>query len=147
MIWVLDASVAVRWFIRQESVPNSEAILRRVIDQPMSFAVPELFCFETFSVLCRVHPHAQTVFTQGLMPLINGGILRHPMTDSLSQNACRFVDMGLTGYDACYAALACELNGVWLTFDKKAHRCIANEKVSHDLKAGMPSGWDWEVSR
>jgi predicted nucleic acid-binding protein len=30
------------------------------------------------------------------------------------------VEKGLTGYDACYAALAKEIGGLWLTFDGKA---------------------------
>jgi predicted nucleic acid-binding protein len=46
--------------------------------------------------------------------------------------------MGLTGYDACYAALAYDLDGKWLTFDRKAHRLIRNEKVSIFLGDEMP---------
>ena len=38
-------------------------------------------------------------------------MLRHPMTDGLAVKANRFVKKGLTGYDACYAALALDLKG------------------------------------
>jgi len=59
MIWVLDASVAVRWFLKNESHPNADAVLQRLIDCPEFFAVPELFCFEVYAVLCRLHPSGQ----------------------------------------------------------------------------------------
>lgn len=147
MIWVIDASVAVRWFFKEERHPCGDAVLRRLIDRPENFAVPELFCFEVFSVLCRIHPRVHDVFINGLLPLINSGLLRHPMTESLADHAMHFTEKGLTGYDACYAALALELNGVWLTFDQKAHRVIQHEGISHDLTSGLPDKWEYDLSR
>jgi len=47
---------------------------------------------------------------------------------------------GLTGYDARYAALAEDLNGIWLTFDKKAHRLIQQHNISFLLEKEMPTG-------
>jgi len=47
----------------------------------------------------------------------------------------------LTGHDACYAALAQDLRGLWLTFDKKAHRMIKKVKVSLFLEEEMPKNW------
>ena len=49
MIWVLDASVAVRWFIEEEVHPHADEVLDKLIDEPERFAVPELFAFEVFS--------------------------------------------------------------------------------------------------
>jgi len=141
MIWVIDASVALRWFIEDEKHPNSEAVLEKVIYEPESFAVPELFAFEVFSVLQRVHPNALAAFRKGIIPILQFGILRQPMTDTLAVKADHFVKLGLTGYDACYAALARDLKGIWLTFDKKAHELIQKEKVSCLLEDGMPAGW------
>lgn len=137
MIWVIDASVAVRWFIEEEAHPNADEILSMVVDSPERFAVPELFAFEVFSVLQRLHPNGLEVFRKGIIPLLEGGILRHPMTDDLALKADRFVRLGLTGYDACYAALAKDLKGLWLTFDQKAHKKLKKEKVSHYLADGI----------
>jgi predicted nucleic acid-binding protein len=141
MIWVLDASVAVRWFLKDEIHPNADAVLARMIDHPEFFAVPELFCFEVYAVLCRIHPSGQDAFVKGMMPILNSGILRHPMTESLATRASRFVQKGLTGYDACYAALAKEIRGTWLTFDQKAHDIVARERISHDLAKALPRAW------
>ena len=51
------------------------------------------------------------------------------------------IKLGLTGYDACYAALAKDLSGLWLTFDKRAHRMIKKVKVSLFLEEEMPPSW------
>ena len=141
MIWVIDASVAVRWFLTEEADPAADSVLREVIDKPETFAVPELFSFEVLAVLCRTHPRGMSVFRDGLLPLLSAGILRHPMTDVLALQAEPFLSQGLTAYDACYAALARELQGSWLTYDRKAHRRIRRLGVSHLLFDGLPSNW------
>ncbi len=141
MIWVVDASVALRWLIEEEVHPCAEKVLKKIIDEPERFAVPELFSFEVFSVLQRVHPDGLQAFRKGVIPLLQIGIFRQPMTDNLAVHAKHFVKLGLTGYDACYAALARDLKGNWLTFDKKAHRLIQKEGISSFLEDGMPKNW------
>lgn len=142
MIWVIDASVAVRWLLAEESDSAADAVLRKVIDMPGIFAVPELFAFEVLAVLCRTHPRGAAAFSDGILPILNAGVLRHPMTERLVTGIAPFVQAGLTAYDACYAALARGLGGVWLTYDGKAHRRIRSHGVSHPLSTGLPSGWE-----
>jgi predicted nucleic acid-binding protein len=141
MIWVIDASLAVKWFLDDEAHPNADAILCRLIDHPESFAVPELFCFEVYAVLCRIHPSGHRVFIKGMIPILNGGIFRRPMTENLARQATRYVLKGLSGYDAAYAALAHEMKGMWLTFDDKAHQCLLKEGISHLMTQGLPKKW------
>lgn len=142
MIWVVDASVAVRWFIEQECHPHADLVLEKMLSQPERFAVPELFSFEVYAVLSRIHPQGKEAFLKGMIPVLQCGMLRYPMTESLARQASIFVDRGLTGYDACYAALAKELKGVWLTFDNKAHKLIQKHKLSHVLSKNLPENWD-----
>ena len=141
MIWVIDSSVAVRWFLKSEQHSHADAVMERVVRQTGQFIVPELFGFEVYAVLCRLHPKGSEVFVEGVMPLLEGGILRQPMTVNLARQAFFYVEKGLTGYDACYAALAKEIGGLWLTFDRKAHRCIENCGVSLNLMEGLPEKW------
>lgn len=141
MIWIIDASVALKWFIEDELNPNADAVFEKVVETPDIFAVPELFAFEVYAVLQRVHPWGLEVFRKAILPILQGGILRHPMTEKLALAADYFTNLGLTGYDACYAGLAKDLNGVWLTFDSKAHRLIEKEKISWLLEIKMPKGW------
>ncbi|HSW38627.1 MAG TPA: type II toxin-antitoxin system VapC family toxin [Acidobacteriota bacterium] len=138
MIRVIDASVAVKWFIEEEAHPHADKILEMVVKSPQSFAVPELFAFEVFSVLHRLHPDGTMVFQKGIIPLLEGGMLRHPMTSDLALKAGHFVRAGLTGYDACYAALAEDIKGLWLTFDEKAHSILKSENISFCLRDSFP---------
>ena len=141
MIWVIDASVAVRWFIEDEIHPNAEKVLMKLIGQPDAFTVPELFAFEVYAVLQRLHPEGLEVFRKGIIPLLQGGMFRQPMTEKLAKKANRYVQMGLTGYDACYAALAKDVKGMWLTFDREAHILIQKENVSCFVGQKMPLNW------
>ena len=63
MKFVIDASVAARWFILQESNANSEEVLQRVLSEPESFAVPELFFFEVLG-----SPRQDTPASPGSLP-------------------------------------------------------------------------------
>ena len=147
MIWVIDASVAIRWFIEEETHPHADEILKGIIDDPERFAVPELFGFEVFSVLLRIHSNGLAAFKKGVIPILQLGVFRQPMTGNLARLANQFVKLGLTGYDACYAALSKNLNGTWLTFDKKAHQLIQKEKVSCLLDDGLPNGWPDPINK
>jgi len=141
MKFVIDASVAVRWYILEESDANAEEVLQRVIREPELFAVPELFFFEVLTVLGRTHPHPFETYQDAFLPVVEGGVFRHPMTSDLASHSCRFLAKGLTGCDACYAGLAAELGARWITFDRRAHELIASEKVSVDLGEGLPTDW------
>jgi len=140
MIWIIDASLAVRWFIEAEAHARADAVLEEVIDRPETFAVPELFAFEVFSVLQRLHPNGLDAFRKGVLPILQGGVFHQPMTEGLAVKANSLISLGLTGYDACYAALARDLLGIWLTFDRKVHTLIQKEKVSF-LEEKMQKDW------
>ena len=141
MTWVVDASVAVRWFLKEEANKNADEVLRRIVEQPDEFAVPELFTFEVYAVLQRLHPNGLQVYKQGVIPLLQAGIFRQPMTENLAIKANQFVKKGLTVYDACYAALAKDIKGLWLTFDEKAHRLIQEDNISLLLFENLPKEW------
>ncbi len=115
--------------------------MEQVVRQTGRFMAPELFAFEVYAVLCRLHPQGSEVFVEGMLPILEGRIIRQPMTGNLARNAFFYVEKGLTGYDACYAALAKEIGGLWLTFDGKAHRCIKNCGVSLNLMEVLPENW------
>ena len=141
MIWVIDASVALRWYLEEEVHDCADEVLKKVVENPGRFAVPELFAFEVYAVLQCLHPNGLQAFRKGIIPLLQGGMLRHPMTEELAVKANRFVRKGLTGYDGCYAALALDLKGCWLTFDRKAHQLIEKDEISCLLSEGLPEDW------
>ncbi len=138
MKYVIDASVVLAWYLEGIDAPNADTVLVSMVDNPWNYAVPELFLYEVFSVLHRHHPYPQKVFIQDVDRLLRSGILRYPMTENICMRAERFIRKGLTGYDSVYAALAEELEGKWLTLDKKAHELIRDEKLSVNLLETLP---------
>ena len=130
--------MAIRWFIEEEEHPNSTLVLERLVSKPELFAVPELFSFEVFAVLNRIHPEAH-LHLESIIPILQGGLLRYPMTDELARRSFSYCYEGLSGYDATYASLAEMLDALWLTFDSKAHRRIEGRMVSMDLRSEAPS--------
>jgi predicted nucleic acid-binding protein len=131
--YILDASVAIKWYVKGTEHPNADIIMEMLIEKPNNFAVPELFSYEMLSVLYMHHPEAKQIFDKDINRILHSGILRYPMTENIYTRSDRFVKAGLNGYDAVYVALAEELNGVWLTFDVKAHNKIVSEKLSINL--------------
>ena len=132
MIAVLDPSVALKWFApdgdRQDTV--AERILREVVARPARFVVPELFVHEMLAVLCRRMRQATDV-QRAYARLVRLGLRRVRLDDRLARRAAHLAyEHRLGGYDACYAALAAELNGEWLTFDRAAHVRIASIGLS-----------------
>ena len=138
---MVDSSVALRWYLKEERSASAEAVHRRILEEPALFAVPELFGYEVFAVLLRVHPHPWRTFQEGILPLLQSGVLRYPLTEAVARRAARFTGLGLAGYDAMYAALAEELDARWLTFDTKAQARLDSEAVSFDLNGGLPEDW------
>lgn len=141
MTFVLDASVALRWLLASTPEPDADAVLALVVAEPKRFAVPELFPFECFSVLSRLHPDAESTWRKGVEPVLSSGVQRYPFTGKLMTAALPFVERGLTGYDAAYAGLAKLTDGLWLTYDKAAHRRLKGEQVSFLMGSGLPPSW------
>ena len=125
--------MAIKWYVKGTEHQNANLVLTKLLKEPELFAVPELFSYEILSVLYRLHPRAQEIYSEDINRIFHSGILRYPMTENIYTRADRFIKMGLIGYDAVYVALAEELGGQWLTFDAKAHKKISSENLSINL--------------
>ncbi len=131
-MYILDPSVALKWFAPDGDVQDgvAERILREVVEHPARFAVPELFFHEMLAVLCRRMTQAKDA-SRAMDRLTRLGLRRIRLDDRLGRTAVRLAFRHrLSGYDACYAALALELNAAWLTFDQAAHDRIASAGIS-----------------
>ncbi len=134
MITLIDASVAIKWFLHQErGRDRAVGVLQNVKNHPQDFAVPELFFNEMLAVLCRllkdpieITGHLGLLQDLGLVRLGNG-------RDTLSLAAELAKKFRLSGYDAIYAANAKLIKGTWLTADSRAHKKIANLRISRLL--------------
>ena len=119
---VLDASVALKWFVEDEPlVDEARTVLDAIGEDPAPYAIPELFMNELLAVLARL-PGANAERVQKALDLVESlGLARigngHELLAAAAGFAC---DWGLSGYDAVYVALASLTSGVWLTADARA---------------------------
>jgi predicted nucleic acid-binding protein len=133
---VLDASVAVKWFVDGEPlVREAQAVLSEIEQSPEQFLVPELFMNELLAVLAKLGKAAQV--RQALTLVEELGIARigngHELLDTAATIAC---DWHLSGYDATYVALASLSGAEWLTADARAAKKVRRRGLVRVLGAG-----------
>jgi predicted nucleic acid-binding protein len=133
MVQVIDASVAIKWFIQEKGRESAFQVFEKMLKAPGDFAVPELFYFELSHVFNRLIPHPNPGQLEVFHQVLHLGIHRFAMTSELLDQIRFFQKKGLSGYDAAYLGLAKILKGVWLSFDKIAHRRVASFKLSQLL--------------
>lgn len=134
MVQIVDASVAIKWFVKESGTELALEILEKIINNPKNFAVPELFYFELAHVFRRVIPTPSEKQLELLTETLNLGVYRFSMTTELLKELGTFQDLGLSGYDAAYVGLAKITKGRWLTFDRKAHALIEHLHLSELLR-------------
>lgn len=128
---VIDASVAVKWFLPMEAGrDDAVALLKQINTSPDHFAVPDLFYCEMLNVFCKAFSSAAEVY-DNLITLHEFGMRFLPTgRNTLSQAAYLAKNYGLSGYDSIYAANAKLTGGKWITADERSHKKIQKLKIS-----------------
>ncbi len=134
MVRIVDASVAIKWFVIEPGRERALEILSEILAKPGVFAVPELFCFELAHVFHRTVPEPSDANVRLLEQVLNLGMTRFSMTPELLSEIRRLQSLGLSGYDAAYVGLAALLGGRWLTFDRQAHTLVQHLDLSELLQ-------------
>lgn len=133
MVNVIDASIAIKWFVEEPGQEPALELLQEVLRKPRTFAVPEIFYFELVHVFHQVVEAPSLIQEELLRQLICLGLQRFAMTPDLLAETRRMQARGLSGYDGAYVALAKLVKGVWITADRKAHQKVAALGVSRLL--------------
>lgn len=128
---VLDASVALKWFVSGESgKEQAMAVLDDVRDHPAQYIVPELFMNELLAVLCRLPGATVDKVSEALDLVEKLGMRRIGNGHELLAQAAEYaVSWKLPGYDAVYVALAALVGGTWLTADGRAAARIGQRSL------------------
>ncbi len=128
---MLDASVALKWFVRSEPLAErARLVLDEIEHDPRPYLVPELFFNEVLAVLSRLPDVTKPQLCEALSLLESLGFARAANGHELLATAAEFsVVWGLCGYDAVYVALAALTDGVWLTADGRAARRIRRRRL------------------
>ena len=90
------------------------------------FLVPELFYYEVLSVTAKKTRNAQKLTPLRMRWLNNLPLRRTALTPQLVDAMMPFLEAGLTGYDATYAALAQLTSSRWLSYDTRAAQKLGN---------------------
>ena len=128
---VLDASVALKWFVDDEPlVDESRNVLEAIGQNPRSYLVPELFMNEVLAVLVRLPGTSVKRVTRAVALIESLGLGRigngHELLEVAAKVAC---DWRLSGYDAVYVAAAVLTEGTWLTADDRAARRVRRRRL------------------
>lgn len=123
---VLDASVGVKWFLREAETETAMKLLDVLAAGQEVAAIPELFYYEVFAVVARKHENPGLWAKEGWPWLLDLPLRRVPVYAELGLAMQQFAAQGLSGYDASYAALASLHNGRWITFDRRASALLGD---------------------
>lgn len=132
MAFVLDASIALKWFVEDEMVPAADHLLERVIEE--GAVVPALFRWEAQSVLTRAVLDGR--LTEDLMEVALEQLASLPIAvedpgeklffGGEAQLALRY---DITPYDAAYLALALDYRIHLATADNDLARAARDANV------------------
>ncbi len=129
-MWVLDASVATKWFFTDEPFQEKALEVRNsLIQGPSLFVVPSLFYSEMLHVLSRKSGKDIVFMNTAFDLLLRLGIRTLPLSKQAYEQAAKLCCLGFSGYDATYLALANEVNGYWLTADSQAKKTSPVERI------------------
>ena len=121
---VIDASVAVKWFVLAESTPAATAILRLVAEAPdRRFVVPEVFYPELLSALKKSREELDELIA-ALEVAERLPLEAVPWRESPRREASRMALANLGAYDALYAALAIDRKLPLITADLRLARAL-----------------------
>ena len=130
-IFVVDASVAVKWYVK-------EALRDKALEMRSDFAsgllqleAPSLLAYELGNAL-RYHPASTPAeCAAAVKELGNLGIVMHELDESIASTAAALAfEEKLTFYDAVYIALTQSLNATFVTADEKLIERISEENRS-----------------
>jgi predicted nucleic acid-binding protein len=135
---VVDASVAVKWFLPEEGetlVSQAVALLDAYDDDQARFVVPDLFYVETASAIwkaVRAGRVSRAFGDQSLVLLMQREFPTVPTLKLLDRAFQIAADYGRTVYDSLYVALAVHTCAQLIT---------ADERLANALAARFPVKW------
>jgi predicted nucleic acid-binding protein len=133
MIVVVDASVAVKWFIAEDNANDALELLRKEYE----LHAPDLLFFEVDSVLCKLIRRGLLSEDEGFD--IHNKILSFPIRPYPSQNFREeafhlAIETKRSIYDCLYLALAEALDGRMVTADGKFFQALGNSPLSDRMQ-------------
>lgn len=137
---VVDTSVLIKWFKRQdeELVSEARALLAAVENRSLDVHVPALLLYEIGNILLVKTRLGSAALNDALNHLEELPFtVAPPATPLLKRAAGLGRTLGLTFYDASFLALAVELDGLFVTADRRLFERIHTlPRVRHLSRVG-----------
>lgn len=127
-VFVIDASVAVKWYVSEEDRDRALEVRRDYVEERIDLASPALILYEVFNAL-RYHPGLSSSdvarYVDSLLDMQMD--LRLPSEETNRVAAELAVKECISGYDAHYIALAQSMRAQLLTSDAKLRDRLSDE--------------------
>ncbi len=133
MMYVVDASVAIKWFSEEEYTDKAVDIRNKFFKREYELAAPDLILYEVSNAL-RFNPNfneedvieaVNSLFDMGISIIV-------PTLRVIKSSITMAFKYKITIYDAFYAALANEIGFTFITADSKLYQKIKDlEFVKH----------------
>lgn len=132
-ILVIDASVAVKWYVEEEGRSKALQLRNDFFEGKLELVSPALVLYEVFNAL-RYHPGLSagdiSLYVDSLLDMQLD--LRMPTVDTNNLAAKLALKEGISGYDAQYLALARKMQTSLITADTKL-----TDRLSKETKANV----------
>lgn len=134
-VFVIDASIAVKWYVKEESRDLALRLRDDFVSASLDLHAPSLLLYEVGNAL-RYHPGStEGECADAVTQLLNLGVSIHEPDAPLASKAASLAyKEGITFYDATYLALAQSLGAKLLTADRHLV-----DKLSQETKASAHS--------
>ena len=129
--FVLDASVAVKWFLPPEHEQLTEeavAFYRKLVQRETQFVVPDLFWAEVASALrkaVRLERFRRSSAEEAITHLLQCDLPTYPTADLLGRAFHIAMAYDCSVYDSLYVALAVRTNLQLMTADERLAKSLA----------------------
>jgi len=137
-LFVIDASVAAKWFLPAANEPLTDEaleLLKQYANGRVRFVVPDLFWAEFANLLWKAVRHGRCTrrsAESAIAALKNRRLTTVPSQALVEQAFGIAVAFERTVYDSLYVALAVDLRG---------HLITADERLANALAAHLPVKW------
>lgn len=118
---VIDASIAVKWFVNEKDSDKALRLRASYLNGDVELVAPNLILYEVANAL-RFHPHYELTeanLLDSITALRDMQIAMDPTTDAWLQAFNASLSQDLSVYDAVYIAMSVVLDARLVTSDKK----------------------------
>jgi len=123
--FVVDASVAVKWFSLEAESRAARVLLKRGELGEIRLFAPDLLLYEAGNALGKGKGLGAQDITEALETLLSSSIEFLRLNRKIVKYAADFMETyGLTFYDASYAALSYELEAPLISANPKDHKKV-----------------------